>query len=141
MVDDVVMILGLGVDLVEVARFERESRHDPGFLDEILLASELDRCRRTRRPHSSHAAHFAAKEALLKALGTGRSGRLSWHDLEVVAGDQRTPALALSGEAARVAAEMGVDEVRLALATTTKHAVAMVVLAGRARRQGRSGGR
>jgi len=137
------MILGLGVDLVEVARFERQrSRHGPGFLDEILLASELERCRRTPRPNSSYAAHFAAKEALFKALGTGKSGRLSWHDLEVVVpGDRGAPALALGGEAARAAAEMGVDDVRLSLATTARHAIAMVVLAGRPGQRGMSGGR
>jgi holo-[acyl-carrier protein] synthase len=129
-------ILGLGVDLVEVARFEREcSRHGSGFLQEILLPSELESCWRDRRPHAALSARFAAKEALFKALGTGRSGRLSWLDLEVRLEARGRATLAVSGEAARLAADMGVAEIRLSLTISARHAAAMVVLSGRETRR------
>ncbi len=108
-------ILGIGVDLVPVERIARgEARQGPDFLAAILTPAELERCAgEGRGVNGTHraaraAAFFAAKEAFLKALGTGLVGRLSWHDIEVVPDGRRgRAALALRGEAARLAAEGG----------------------------------
>jgi holo-[acyl-carrier protein] synthase len=124
------MILGVGLDLVEVGRLERAvSRHGEGFLDEILSRTEIDRIRRSPRLFPACAAAFAAKEALFKALASGRTGRISWRDAEV-AGSFATPRIVLGGETARVAAGLGVRQVFLSLSGTGKLAAAMVVLEG-----------
>jgi len=79
------MIVGLGTDLVDVARFRRVAdRFGDHFLESVFSADEIGWCRRRRRPWEHLAARFAAREAVLKALGTGLSGGMSWKDIEVV---------------------------------------------------------
>jgi holo-[acyl-carrier protein] synthase len=124
------MILGVGMDLVEVGRLERAvSSRGEGFLTEILNQGEIDRFRRSSRFIPACAAAFAAKEALFKALGTGRTGLVSWLDAEMT-GSVATPRLDLRGETARVAAGLGVRRVFLGLARAGSLAAAMVVLEG-----------
>ncbi len=124
------MILGVGMDLVEVGRLERAvSRHGESFLSEILSQGEIDRFRRSSRFLSACAGAFAAKEALWKALGTGRSGRVSWLDAEL-SGPETAPRFELRGETARIAADRGVGRVLVGLARAGHLAVAMVVLDG-----------
>ena len=78
------MILGSGVDLIEVARFEREAaRRGQSLIEELFSAPELAWCRRRRRPAEGYAMGDAAKEALYKALGTGKVGRMAWSDVEI----------------------------------------------------------
>src|SRR5512132_4106114 len=79
------VILGLGMDLLEVSRIEREieSRGD-GLIEEVLLPTAIAFCRSMHHPCRHYAARFAAKEALFKALGTGRAGAISWLDAEVL---------------------------------------------------------
>jgi holo-[acyl-carrier protein] synthase len=126
------VILGLGVDLVEVERFaQEEARRGAGFVATVLLPAEIDRSSRDPHPHAAHAAHFAAKEAFLKALGTGLRGRLGWHDLEVEPRAGRST-LVLRGEAAHLAAERGIEAVELSMTRTRGHAAALVVVAGAA---------
>jgi holo-[acyl-carrier protein] synthase len=125
-------ILGVGVDLMDVGRFEREmSRGDPAFPGSILLPAEIERSRKDPHPPASMAACFAAKEAFLKALGTGRAAGITWHDIEVVAAGRRKPALLLGGEAGARAAELGVIDVSLSLSTGADCAAAVVLLRGR----------
>jgi holo-[acyl-carrier protein] synthase len=122
------MILGVGVDLVEVGRLERAvARHGEDFLREILSGREIDRCRRTSRFLPACAAVFAAKEAVLKALGTGRAGPVSWQDIDV---DLSTavPHATLSGESREAMRRLGADRVHLSLAGDRVHAAAMAVL-------------
>lgn len=124
-------VLGLGVDLVEVERFAREAtRQGADFAAAFLLPAEIDRTSRDPHPDAARAAHFAVKEAFWKALGTGLRGRLTWHDLEVVPAAGRDLALVLRGEAARLAAARGIDQVALSLTRTRGHAAALVVVAG-----------
>ena len=124
------MILGVGTDLVEVGRLERAvSLHGEGFLGEILNQGEIDRFRRSSRFLPACAAAFAAKEALFKAMGTGRIGLISWLDAEI-AGSVAAPRLELRGETARVAAGLGVGRVFLGVARAGSLAAAMVVLEG-----------
>ena len=129
-------ILGLGVDVVGVDRVERAvARLGEGFLEEFLRPSETGQCFRSRQPLSSCASVFAAKEALFKALGTGRSGALRWKDVEVSLRGGTGPSLSLTGETSRAAAELGVRRVHLDLARSRDAegpglAVALVVLEG-----------
>jgi holo-[acyl-carrier protein] synthase len=126
------VILGCGVDLVEVARFEREAaRRGDGLVEELFSASELAWCRRRRRAAEGYAMAYAAKEALFKALGTGKVGRMAWSDIEVEwpAGQARA-SMTLTGEAAVVADSLGVTGMHVSMASTRTLAVAWVVVAG-----------
>ncbi len=128
------MILGVGIDLVEVARIRQGvAREGDGFLDEFLTSGEIARCRARRDPFPSYAARFAAKEALGKALGTGVQGTMSWHDLEVCAGERGAPFLRLTGNAEAAAAARGVESIHVSLTHDGAHAAAVVVLEGSSR--------
>jgi holo-[acyl-carrier protein] synthase len=123
------VILGLGMDLIEVSRFEREvESRGEGLLEEILRPAEIADCRALHRPCRHYAARFAAKEALFKALGTGRSGEMSWLDAEVLKDGSGKPSLRLSGETARLAGRMGVRRVHVSLSHSEQCAGAVVAL-------------
>ena len=97
------MILGTGLDLLDTARFSRVvARHDAGFVEGLFSEAERAWCARQRRPDEHLAARFAAREAVLKALGTGLVGSMSWKDIEVVPGATRgTASLVLRGAVGR----------------------------------------
>ena len=126
------MILGCGLDLMDVGRFEREvARRGGSLLGELFSPAELALCQSRRRPAEGYAMGYAAKEALFKALGTGKIGRMAWHDVGVGwEGAGSRAAIALAGETEQAAAAMGVTAVRLALSVTREQAVAWVVTLG-----------
>jgi holo-[acyl-carrier protein] synthase len=122
---------------MDTSRIRRAvAREGMDFLGEFLCPAEIDRCRRTRYPLPAAALLFAAKEALFKALGTGRSGRISWHDVEVSGlgkGREVGPSLKLAGEAFKIARKLGVTGSCLTwsrLKECAEFAVATVVLEG-----------
>ena len=123
----VCVILGIGIDLVDVARFARiAGRHDP-----VFTPAEIAWCRGQRRRDEHLAARFAAREAVLKALGTGLVGLMSWRDIEVVPGC--APGIVdmeLRGAVGARADCLGVTRVHLALTTSRTIAAAAVVLEG-----------
>ena len=98
-------ILAHGVDLVEVARIERLLKeHDARFIERVFTQGERDYAdANPARRGEVLAARFAAKEAVLKALGTGWSGGIAWTDVEVVRDDAGRPGVKITGEAARAA--------------------------------------
>jgi len=135
------MTVGSGVDLIEIDRFEREAaRRGDALIEELFSERERAWCRRRRRPAEGHAMLYAAKEGLFKALGTGKVGRMAWHDVELAWPEgAAAPAMTLAGVTAEAAASMGVAGVHVAVAATRAHAVAWVVLEGE--RQQAQGGR
>jgi holo-[acyl-carrier protein] synthase len=123
------MIAGLGIDVIRVDRFEKaEARPGEGLADEVLTAAEIAYCRGKARPAPFVAARFAAKEALLKALGTGRRGRISWRDIEVVSDEMGKPSFVLGGEVKEVVERLGVRAIHLSMTHTNETAAAVVVL-------------
>ncbi|MFH1264005.1 MAG: holo-ACP synthase [Pseudomonadota bacterium] len=119
------MVLGIGIDLVEVRQIRRAVARDRGFLPEILTETEIKRCRRSSSFLPSSATTFAAKEALFKALGTGKRGKMSWHDIEVT---HRPPGVVLSGATKKRAEELGVSGIHVAVTSKNERAAAVVVL-------------
>ena len=101
------MILGTGVDIAEVPRI-RESieRFGDRFLHRIFTQGEISYCERRARRFESYAARFAAKEAGMKALGTGWSRGVRWRDIEVVRPKGQRPTIQFHGEAAAIAAKL-----------------------------------
>ena len=127
------MILGSGVDLCEVQRIEAAfARYGSRFLERIFTAREIAYANRKANRFERYAARFAAKEAGMKALGTGWTGGVSWRDFEVVNLPSGRPTLTFHGRAAEIAATLGVRHVALSLTHTKEQALAMVVLEGEA---------
>ncbi len=118
---------GVGVDMVEIARMGRVLARTPRVAERLFTAEERAYCDKRARPAESYAARFAAREAVLKALGCGFAG-MGLQDVSVVA-DPRTgaPKARLQGAAARLAAERGVVEVALSLSHTHDVAQAIAV--------------
>ncbi len=123
-------ILGVGLDLVDVARMKGElAREGGGLRDRVFLPDEIAYCEGKGRPAVHFAARFAAKEAYFKALGTGwRGAGPTWSEVEVVRDDLGAPALRLHGAAAEAAEERGVRTTHLSLTHTAEVAAAVVVL-------------
>jgi holo-[acyl-carrier protein] synthase len=119
---------GLGIDLVSVARF-RTSVEDGGqaFLDRVFTPEEQQDCLRRKHPHPSLAARFAAKEAVMKALGTGWSAGVRFRDIEVASDEAGVPRLRLHGRAAELADAADFGELRVSLSHTDEQATAVVV--------------
>src|SRR5579871_3744290 len=98
------MIVGLGVDISEIDRIEAAiQRHGRPFLERVFTPQEIAYCERHRDRAERYAARFAAKEATMKALGTGWRRGVKWTDFEVVRELSGRPGLALHGEAKRIA--------------------------------------
>jgi holo-[acyl-carrier protein] synthase len=116
------MIAGVGIDVVEIARFEQALTRTPGLAGRLFTDRE-----RTLPPHSL-AARFAAKEALAKALGGPRG--LLWTDAEVVANDRGRPSLMVYGTVAAAAARLGVARWHLSLSHDAGIASAVVIAEG-----------
>ena len=123
------MIVGIGSDLVEIARIRRSvERFGERFLRRIFTEGEIAYCMRKKNFAESFAARFAAKEAGAKALGTGISYGVSWTEFEVVREPSGRPLLRLSGRAAEIAARLEVVKAALSLTHTGEMAMAVVVL-------------
>jgi holo-[acyl-carrier protein] synthase len=117
-----VAIVGVGIDVVDIARFDASVRRTPGMVARLFTPDEA------ARPLASQAARFAAKEALAKALGA--PGNLEWHDAEVVSESSGRPLFTLRGTVAARAAELGATSVHLSLSHDAGIASAVVVLEG-----------
>ncbi len=122
-------ILGVGVDLCEVDRMRRAVARTPGFVERVFTARERDYCLARRDPSERFAARFAAKEAVLKAMGVG-VGACALREIEVVRADSGQPGLVLHGGAAELAADRGVAAWHLSLSHSATMAEALVVAVG-----------
>ncbi|WP_207454209.1 holo-ACP synthase [Desertivibrio insolitus] len=119
------MIVGIGVDVVDLARFDRAMTRTPALRERLFAPAEL------ARPRSLHslAARFAAKEAVMKALGDGTGIR--WHDMIVSSDDEGAPSLALSGAAQERADARGITDLHLSLSHDGGVAIAYVIAEAR----------
>ncbi len=124
------MIVGTGIDLCEVDRIRKavDSSHGPRFLERVFTEREIAYARRKASPYERFAARFAAKEAGMKALGTGWRGGITWHDFEVTNLASGRPTLTFHGHAAEVAAKLKVRNIALSMTHTADQAMAMVIL-------------
>ena len=123
------MIVGTGTDIIRVPRLARLlARYGGRFLDKAFTPAEQQWCAGHDRPAERLAVRFAAKEALMKALGTGWSRGVLFTDIEVEADNRSRPRLRLRGEAARHAERLGVCGIHLSLSHEEEYAVAFVIL-------------
>ena len=117
-------MLVTGVDIIEIDRIRTvANRYGDRFLDRIYTQTEIAYCR-GRAPQL--ASRFAAKEAVMKALGTGTVG-VSWKDIEVVRARGQAPTIRLHGRARRIAKKVGLTQIAISLSHSHKYAVASVI--------------
>jgi holo-[acyl-carrier protein] synthase len=119
-------LIGIGIDAVEIDRFRAVLARRPAIADRLFTDGERAYGGRQRDPAPRLAARFAAKEAVMKALGVG-VGAFPFHDVEVVSDPSGAPSLVLRGGAATLAAERGVVDWRLSLTHTERVAEAVAV--------------
>jgi len=113
------MIVGIGVDVVDLARFESAVVRTPRLRDRLFTAAERE------RPLHSLAGRFAAKEALIKAIGDSTGVR--WHDMEVVSDSLGNPSFVLHNAVARITREKGIAYIHLSMSHDAGIAIAYVV--------------
>jgi holo-[acyl-carrier protein] synthase len=124
-------ILGIGVDLAGVPRLRRIlARWDERFLQRVFTDEEIAYCRRRRDPVPHLAARFAAKEAVLKALGTGLRMGVNWREIEVRRERGQAPTVVLSGRCRALAQARGAERVLISLTHDGDYALAEVILLG-----------
>jgi len=122
------MVVGLGVDIAEVDRIEAAiRRHGRAFVERICTPAEIAYCERYRKSAERFAGRFAAKEAAMKALGTGWSHGVRWVDIEVVREPSGKPTLKLSGASREIADRLGVKNIALTITHSGKTALALVI--------------
>jgi len=123
------MILGHGIDIVATERIRQMlAEHGQRFLDRCFTPAEQAYCARSEKRHVEHlAGRFAVKEAILKVLGTGWRGGISWTDMEVLPNDLGQPILRLSGQAAIVAKQMGIVRWHVSISHIETHATGSAI--------------
>jgi holo-[acyl-carrier protein] synthase len=123
------MIVGTGIDIAEVPRIaESIARFGERFLSRVFTENEIKYCDSKANRAERYAARFAAKEAAMKALGTGWSRGVRWRDIEVRRQPGGRPTLAFHGVAAEFAARLGTRNIALSLTHTEDQAFAQVIL-------------
>ena len=123
------MILGTGIDLIEVERIRDSfTRFGERFLKRILHPNEIAYCLSHKDPGPFLAARFAAKEAISKAFGTGIGAQLGWQDMEVGRKESGEPFVILHGNGLKLLTERGGRAVHLTISHTSAHATAMAIL-------------
>jgi holo-[acyl-carrier protein] synthase len=127
------MVLGLGVDLIEIERIKQalEAKSGKRFESRVFTEGEIAYCRSKADPYSHFAARFAAKEAVMKAFGTGWTARVSWKGIEVRNNELGQPFIAFHGKTEKLAGEIGVETCQISISHNRSQAVAVALLLGK----------
>jgi len=122
------VIVGLGLDIAEIDRIEAAvTRHGAPFLERVFTTREVAYCEGHRNKFERYAARFAAKEAAMKALGTGWRRGVRWRDIEVARDPSGKPMLHLEGAARQIANDLGVKNISLTITHSGNLALAEVI--------------
>lgn len=125
------MILGVGIDLIEVPRFEQAlHRFGERLINRLFTPAEVAYCQSKARAVEHYAARFAAKEAAMKALGTGKSGGIRWRDVEITRAPGKPPQIHFHGQARQRFENLGAKQVVVSLTHTGHSAMAYVIIEG-----------
>lgn len=124
-------IIGHGIDIVEIERIARSiAEHGDRFLERVFTENERKYAQGAKRRNEHLAARFAAKEAVMKALGTGWRDGIAWTDVEVVLLPSGQPTVKLTGKSAELARALGIVHWSLSLTHTDQTAAASAIAAG-----------
>jgi holo-[acyl-carrier protein] synthase len=122
------MIVGLGTDIVEIVRIgQMIERHGEHFLHRVYTPDEIRYCQRRKESYQHFAGRWAAKEAVMKTLGTGWTRGVGWLDIEVATRQSGQPLINIRGTARDLASECGIDEVLISISHCRAYATATAV--------------
>jgi holo-[acyl-carrier protein] synthase len=123
------MVIGHGIDIVETARIRQlVETHGQHFLDRCFTKAEQEYCAKSQKRYFEHlAGRFAAKEAVLKVLGTGWRGGIAWTDIEVTKEPSGQPKIVLTGESLKIANELGIAIWHISISHIETHATASAI--------------
>jgi holo-[acyl-carrier protein] synthase len=123
------MIVGIGSDIFEVARMKRElDTNDVSLRDELFTTGEIQYCQNKHFPERHFAARFAAKEAMFKALSTGKKADFGWQEIEIINDSNGQPHITLSGRVKEFARNLKANRIFVSLSHTEEWAMASVIL-------------
>ena len=122
------MILGTGIDMIEVERVAFSTGRDSGFREMVFSKREIEYCESKASPFQHYAARFAAKEAFLKAIGRGWDSSLALHEIEIVNEVNGKPRLLLSGKTAKTLESLEIRSIHVSLSHLKTYASAIVIL-------------
>ena len=121
-------IIAHGIDLVDFPRIgEMVDRHDKKFLDRVFTSKEQMYAESNKNKTEKLAGRFAAKEAILKLMGTGWRGKIAWTDIEVVNNEMGVPEVNITGEVKKIAEKLGIDQITVSITHTANFAIASAV--------------
>ena len=121
-------IVAHGIDLVDCPRIEQMiQRHGERFIKRVFTAAEQDYARKNKNEVEKLAGRFAAKEAVLKLVGTGWVGKIAWTDIEIINNAAGQPEVTLGGEVEKIAAELGIKHISVSITHTANFAIASAV--------------
>jgi holo-[acyl-carrier protein] synthase len=121
-------IIAHGIDLVDFPRIEQMvNRHADRFLDRVFTPAEQDYSQANKNSIEKLAGRFAAKEAILKLLGTGWRGKIAWTDIEILNNEFGAPKVNLTGEVEKIAKKIGIKNVSISITHTANFAIASAV--------------
>ncbi len=125
------MILGTGIDIVELSRIKKAyDRWGVQFAERILASEEIAILKKRKEIYSYLGSRFAAKEAFLKSLGTGYADGISWQDMEIERLEGERPSIKVAGRAREILDQIGATNIHLSISHEKKYAVAQVILEG-----------
>jgi holo-[acyl-carrier protein] synthase len=122
------MIIGTGIDIIEVERIALRVGRDNGFKEFVFSKDEMSYCDAKASPFEHYAARFAAKEAFLKAVGRGWDSGLQWNEIEIVNETKGKPAIRIRGLTEKMLAPMGIRTIHVSLSHLKSMATAIVIL-------------
>lgn len=121
-------ILAHGIDLVDFPRIEEMiNRHGERFINRVFTAAEQAYAEKNKNHAEKYAGRFAAKEAILKLLGTGWRGKIAWTDIEVINNTSGQPQVTLDGEVKKIADKLGIGHISISITHTANFAIASAV--------------
>jgi holo-[acyl-carrier protein] synthase len=122
------MIIGTGIDIIEVERIALRVGKDNGFKNLVFSEHEMSYCDSKAAPFEHYAARFAAKEAFLKAVGRGWDSGLQWNEIEIINETNGKPSLHITGTTEKMLAPMGIRVIHVSLSHLKSMATAIVIL-------------
>ncbi|MBN2182782.1 MAG: holo-ACP synthase, partial [Sedimentisphaerales bacterium] len=121
-------ILAHGIDLVDFPRIEQMiERHGERFINKIFTPSEQAYADNKKNRVEKYAGRFAAKEAILKLIGTGWRGKIAWTDIEIINNESGRPQVTLDGEVKKIADKLGISQISISITHTANFAIASAV--------------
>ncbi len=122
------MIFSIGTDIIDINRIKRAIEKNPSFPDRIFTPAEIAYCLSKANPYQSYAARFAAKEAVMKAIGTGWDGRINWQDIEVLNSDLGVPYIVTYNATNAFIQANKIEKIHISLSHEREYAIAYAIL-------------